>query len=155
MRRLARLALPFLAIAALALPAKADFIKNAAEWQRLGPDGQAAYAMAIFDVMTVVTADNKFTAARALGLRACGIGLKLKGAMVAQAINVFYRDHPEARAATPFVAFNGYFERGACSPFINKAREEMGLPLMKQAPLPERSLQQQPESGQQPDMLQQ
>lgn len=134
MRRLARLALPFLAVVSLAAPARADFIKNAAEWQRLGPEGQAAYAMAIFDVMTVVTADNKYTAARALGLKACGIGLQLKGAMVAQAINIFYRDHPEARVATPFVAFNGYFERGACSPFINKAREEMGLPPMKAAP---------------------
>ena len=72
--------------------------------------------------------------ARAMGLRACGIGLQLKGAMVAQAINVFYRDHPEARVVTPFVAFNGYFERGACSPFINKMREEMGLPPMKSAP---------------------
>ena len=129
-----RLALAVLAAACLAVPARADFIKNAAEWQRLGPDGQAAYAMGIYDVMTVVTADNKYTAARALGLRACGIGLKLKGAMVAQAINIFYRDHPEARVATPFVAFNGYFERGACSPFINKAREEMGLPPMKSAP---------------------
>ena len=129
-----RLALAVLAVLTLAAPARADFIKNAAEWQRLGPDGQAAYAMAIFDVQSVVVADNKFTAARALGLRACGIGLQLKGAMVAQAINIFYRDHPEARVATPFVAFNGYFERGACSPFINKAREEMGLPPMKAAP---------------------
>ena len=129
-----RFALAALAALTLTVPARADFIKNAADWQRLGPDGQAAYAMAIFDVMTVVTADNKYTAARALGLRACGMGLQLKGAMVAQAINIFYRDHPEARVATPFVAFNGYFERGACSPFINKAREEMGLPPMKSAP---------------------
>ena len=101
-----RLALAVLAVLSLSAPARADFIKNAAEWQRLGPEGQAAYAMAIFDVMTVVTADNKYTAARAMGLRACGIGLQLKGAMVAQAINIFYRDHPEARSATPFVAFN-------------------------------------------------
>ena len=113
--------------------------------------------MAIFDVMTVVTADNKYTAARAMGLRACGVGLQLKGAMVAQAINIFYRDHPEARVATPFVAFNGYFERGACSPFINKVREEMGLPPMKSAPaagqkaLPDLK---QPE-GQQPETQQQ
>lgn len=154
MRRLVRLALPFLAVLSLAAPARADFIKNAAEWQRLGPDGQAAYAMAIFDVMTVVTADNKYTAARALGLRACGIGLQLKGAMVAQAINIYYRDHPEARVATPFVAFNGYFERGACSPFINKAREEMGLPPMKAAPLPDQG-QQPPEGQPQPDVQQQ
>jgi hypothetical protein len=132
-----RIALAALAVLTLSVPARADFIKNAAEWQRLGPEGQAAYAMAIFDVQTVVTADNKYTAARALGLRACGIGLQLKGAMVAQAINIFYRDHPESRVATPFVAFNGYFERGVCSPFINKAREEMGLPLMKAAPLPD------------------
>ena len=129
-----RLALAVLALLTLAAPARADFIKNAADWQRLGPDGQAAYAMAIFDVMTVVTADNKYTAARAMGLRACGIGLQLKGAMVAQAINVFYRDYPEGRVATPFVAFNNYFERGVCSPFINKVREEMGLPPMKSAP---------------------
>ena len=139
----------------LAVPAHADFIKNAAEWQRLGPDGQAAYAMAIFDVQSVVTADNKYTAARALGLRACGIGLQLKGAMVAQAINSFYNDHPEARVATPFVAFNGYFERGVCSPFINKAREEMGLPLMKAPPLPEQKQQPQPDQNQQPDVQQQ
>jgi hypothetical protein len=143
-----RFALALLAVLTLTAPARADFIKNAADWQRLGPDGQAAYAMAIFDVMTVVTADNKYTAARAMGLRACGMGLQLKGAMVAQAINIFYRDHPEARIATPFVAFNGYFERGACSPFINKARQELGLPPMKAAPLPDP--QQQPE-GQQPD----
>jgi hypothetical protein len=152
-----RLALAALAVVTLAVPARADFIKNAADWQRLGPEGQAAYAMAIFDVMTVVTADNKYTAARAMGLRACGVGLQLKGAMVAQAINIFYRDHPEARVATPFVAFNGYFERGACSPFINKVREEMGLPPMKSAPaagqkaLPDL---QQPE-GQQPETQQQ
>lgn len=149
-----RLALAILTTLTLAAPARADFIKNAADWQRLGPEGQAAYAMAIFDVMTVVTADNKYTAARAMGLRSCGIGLQLKGAMVAQAINIFYRDHPEARVATPFVAFNGYFERGACSPFINKAREEMGLKPMKTAPLPDQQEQpgqdqQQPETQQQ------
>lgn len=151
-----RLALAAFAVLSLSLPARADFIKNAADWQRLGPEGQAAYAMAIFDVMTVVTADNKYTAARAMGLRACGLGLQLKGAMVAQAINIFYRDHPEARVATPFVAFNGYFERGACSPFINKVREEMGLPPMKSAPLPDpNQQQQQPEQGQQPETQQQ
>ena len=149
-----RLALAALAVLSLSVPARADFIKNAAEWQRLGPEGQAAYAMGIFDVQTVVTADNKYTAARALGLRACGIGLQLKGAMVAQAINIFYRDHPEARVATPFVAFNGYFERGVCSPFINKAREEMGLPLMKAAPLPENKQQLQPGQNQQQQNMQ-
>lgn len=150
-----RLALAVLAVLSLSAPARADFIKNAAEWQRLGPEGQAAYAMAIFDVMTVVTADNKYTAARAMGLRACGMGLKLKGAMVAQAINIFYRDHPEARAATPFVAFNSYFERGACSPFINEVRKEMGLPEMKQAPVPDQNATP-PQDGQpQPDTQQQ
>ena len=149
-----RLALSALAILSLTLPARADFIKNAAEWQRLGPDGQAAYAMGIYDVMTVVTADNKYTAARAMGLRACGIGLQLKGAMVAQAINSFYNDHPEARVVTPFVAFNGYFERGVCSPFINKARQEMGLQPMKAAPLPDQN-QQQPDPNQQQNQQQQ
>ena len=143
-----RLVLAVLAVLSLTVPVRADFIKNYADWQRLGPDGQAAYAMGIFDVMTVVTADNKYTAARAMGLRACGMGLQLKGAMVAQAINVFYRDHPEARVATPFVAFNGYFERGACSPFINEVRKEMGLPPMKSAPPPESGAA--PE-GQQPE----
>ena len=136
-----RLAFAIIATLTLAVPARADFIKNAADWQRLGPDGQAAYAMAIFDVLTVISADDKYTAARAMGLRACGIGLQLKGAMVARAINVFYRDYPEGRAATPFVAFNNYFERGVCSPFINKAREELGLKPMKAAPLPESKLQ--------------
>jgi len=149
-----RIALAVLAVLLLSVPARADFIKNAADWQKLGPDGQAAYAMAIFDVMTVVTADNKYTAARAMGLRACGVSLQLKGAMVAQAINIFYRDHPEARVATPFVAFNGYFERGACSPFINKMRENMGLRPMKTAPLPD-ATQKQPEAGQQPETQQQ
>ncbi len=141
MRRLARLALPFLAVVALSLPARADFIKNFPQWRQLGPDGQAAYAMGIFDVMTVITHDNPYTAARAVGLRACAIGLKLKAAMVAQAINKFYMDHPEAQAATPFVAFNGYFERGACSPFINQARKEIGLPEMKSAPVPDQNPQ--------------
>ena len=59
-----------------------------------------------------------------------------KAANVAQAITKFYADHPQARRATPFVAFNGYIERGACAPFINKARAEMGLPPMKPSPLP-------------------
>ena len=153
MRRFARLALPFLAVLSLTVPARADFIKNAAEWQSLGPDGQAAYAMGIYDVLTVVTADNKYTAARAMGLRACGIGLQLRGAMVAQAINTFYRDHPDARVVTPFVAFNGYFERGVCSPFINKARQELGLPPMKAPPLTGQD-QQPGQDQQQPDQNQ-
>jgi len=129
-----RLALAVLAAACLAVPARADFIKNAAEWQRLGPDGQAAYAMAIFDVMTVVTAGDLFTAARAAGLRSCALSLKLKGHMVAQAITKFYTDHPDAQIVTPFIAFNGYLERGACSPFINQQRELMGLPPMSAGP---------------------
>ncbi len=54
-----RILLASLAALALTVPARADFIKNAADWQRLGPEGQAAYAMAIFDVQTVITADNK------------------------------------------------------------------------------------------------
>lgn len=141
-----RLILVLLAALTFAAPARADFVKNFPEWRRLGAEGQAAYAMGIFDVMTVVTADDKFTAARAIGLRACGMGLQLKGAMVAQAINAFYKDHPEARGASPFVAFNGYFERGACSPFINKARAEMGLPPMKAPPMPTK---QAPMDGQQ------
>ena len=136
MRRPALAAATLCAAFSLAAPAHADFVKNAAEWQRLGPEGQAAYAMAIFDVQTVVTADNKYTAARAMGLRACGVGLQLKGAMVAQAINIFYRDHPEARIVTPFVAFNNYFERGACSPFINAVRAQMGLKPIKKLDSP-------------------
>lgn len=116
--------------------ARADFIKNYEDWQRLGPDGQAAYAMAIFDVMTVFVDGNEYVAARAIGLRACGVTLQLKAAMVARTINKFYADHPEARVATPFVAFNSYLERGACSPFINEARKEMGLPPQKAPPLP-------------------
>ena len=62
--------------------------------------------------------------------------------MVAQAINVFYRDQPESRDATPFVAFNGYFERGACSPFINEVRKKMGLKEMKAAPEPSTTTEQ-------------
>ena len=143
MFRFHRLVLAVLALTVLSLPARADFIKNYPQWRQLGPDGQAAYAMAIFDVMTVITHDNVYTAARAVGLRACGIGLKLRGADVAQAINKFYMDHPEAQSATPFVAFNGYFERGACSPFINQARKDLGLPEMKLAPVPDQPEQQQ------------
>lgn len=137
MRRLFVLAISLFTIFAAPIPAKADFIKDARQWQQLGPEGQAAYAMGIFDVMTVMTANDKYTAARAIGLRACAIGLQLRAKLVAQAITQFYKDHPEAQNATPFVAFNGYFERGACSPFINKAREEMGLKPMKQAPVPD------------------
>jgi len=136
MRRLFRPLLPLLALAAASLPAQADFVKNYKEWQRLGPDGQAAYAMGIFDVMTVIMNDDPFTAARSAGLRGCAMALKLKAANVAQAITKFYVDHPEAQRATPFIAFNGYIERGACSPFINEARKKMGLPLPKGTPSP-------------------
>jgi hypothetical protein len=115
-------------------PARADFIKDAREWKSLGPDGQAGYAMAIFDVMTVAVNGDPFSAARANGLRACALTLKLKAANVAQAITKFYVDMPQARHVTPFVAFNNYMERGACSPFINQARRDMGLPPMKGPP---------------------
>jgi hypothetical protein len=121
---------------AVATPARADFIKDFASWQKLGPEGQAAYAMALFDVMTVIVNDDPFTAARAAGLRTCALALQIKAANVAQAITKFYTDQPEARRATPFIAFNGYIERGACSPFVNRARQELGLPPMKPTPLP-------------------
>lgn len=137
MRRMVCLVISLFMLAAASGPARADFIKNFGDWQKLGPDGQAAYAMALFDVMTVIVNDDPFTAARAAGLRTCAMALKLRAANVAQAITKFYADHPEARRATPFLAFNGYFERGACSPFINKARQELGLPPMKAPPLPE------------------
>ena len=120
----------------LAVPARADFVKGFEEWQKLGPDGQAAYAMGIFDVMTVIVNDDPATAARAAGLRGCAMTLRLKAANVAQAITKFYADHPDARRATPFIAFNIYFERGACSPFINEARKQIGLAPIKQLPLP-------------------
>ncbi len=136
MRRLGCFLLSLLMLAAASGPARADFVKNFNEWQRLGPDGQAAYAMAIFDVMTVFVDGDQYVAARAMGLRACGMSLQLKASMVAQTINKFYADHPEARVATPFFAFNSYLERGACSPFINEARKEMGLPPMKAPPVP-------------------
>ena len=70
------------------------------------------------------------------GLRTCAMALQIKASNVAQAITKFYADHPEAHRATPFIAFNGYIERGACSPFVNKARQELGLPPMKPTPLP-------------------
>jgi hypothetical protein len=133
MRRLVCLLVFLLALSA---PARADFVKDVRDWQKLGNEGQAAYAMALFDVMTVIVSDDPFTAARSAGLRTCALSLQMKAANVAQAITKFYADHPEARRATPFVAFNGYIERGACSPFINKAREELGLPPMKPSPLP-------------------
>ncbi|WP_395685300.1 hypothetical protein [Aestuariivirga sp.] len=136
MRHLIGLGCLLLALIAATAGARADFIKNYEEWRRLGPEGQAAYAMAIYDVMTVFVDDNEFVAARAMGLRACGVSLQLKGSMVAQTINKFYADHPKARVATPYVAFNSYLERGACSPFINEARKEMGLPPLKAPPLP-------------------
>lgn len=145
MRRLSLLAVSLIGLAVATLPARADFIKDSRQWKQLGPDGQAAYAMAIVDVMTVMVNDDKFVAARAIGLRVCARALHLNAAMVAQAITQFYVDHPEAQEATPFVAFNGYFERGACSPFINEARRQMNLPPMKAAPLPKA----QPDAGQQ------
>jgi hypothetical protein len=92
--------------------------------------------MALFDVMTVIVSDDPFTAARSAGLRTCALALQIKASNVAQAITKFYADHPQAHRATPFFAFNGYIERGACSPFINKAREELGLPPMKPSPAP-------------------
>ena len=114
MRRIVPFLVLVVAFAAAAVPARADFIKDFRQWQKLGPEGQAAYAMAIFDVMTVIVNDDPFTVARS-----------------AQAITKFYVDHPDAQRAPPFMAFNGYLERGACSPFINEARKKMGLPLPK------------------------
>lgn len=119
-----------------AVPARADFVKDFAGWKELGPDGQAAYAMALFDVMTVIVNDDPFTAARSAGLRTCAMALQIKAANVAQAISKFYADHPEAHRATPFIAFNGYIERGACSPFVNRVRQELGLPPMKPTAMP-------------------
>ncbi len=119
-----------------AVSAQADFVKDYASWTKLGPEGQAAYAMALFDVMTVIVNDDPYTAARGAGLRTCAMALQIKASNVAQAITKFYADHPEAHRATPFIAFNGYIERGACSPFVNKARQELGLPPMKPTPLP-------------------
>jgi hypothetical protein len=136
MRRLVRLLVCLLAIAGASAPARADFIKDVRDWHKLGTEGQAAYAMALFDVMTVIVSDDPFTAARSAGLRTCALALQIKAANVAQAITKFYADHPEARRATPFFAFNGYIERGACSPFINEARKELGLPPMKPSPMP-------------------
>jgi hypothetical protein len=137
MRRLVVLVVSLFVVSSMPIPAKADFIKDYRQWQQLGPEGQAAYAMGIFDVMTVLVANDEYSVARSIGLKTCAITLQLRAAMVAQAITQFYKDHPESQNAGPFVAFNGYFERGACSPFINKAREEMGLKLMRKAPLPE------------------
>ncbi len=134
MRRTALLLLTLLALASGS--ARADFVKDFSGWQKLGPDGQAGYAMALFDVMSVIVNDDPVTAARAAGLRTCAMALQIKAANVAQAITKFYADHPEARRATPFMAFNGYIERGACSPFVNKARQQMGLPPMKPTALP-------------------
>jgi hypothetical protein len=136
MRRMARLFVPLLVLAAVCGSARADFIKDFKDWQKLGTEGQAAYAMALFDVMTVIVNDDPFTAARSAGLRSCAMTLQIKAANVAQAITKFYADHPAARRATPFMAFNGYIERGACSPFVNQARKELGLPPMKPTPLP-------------------
>ena len=128
-----------LVLGAAAGPARADFIKDFADWQKLGTEGQAAYAMAVFDVMTVIVNNDPYSLARSAGLRMCGITLKLNASNVAQAITKFYVDYPEARRVTPFVAFNGYVERGACSPFVNQARKEMGLPPMAPSPIPKPS----------------
>ena len=149
MNRPFRILVWLFALALASGPARADFVKDAREWQRLGPDGQAAYAMAIFDVMTVIVNGDPFSAARANGLRACALTLKLKAANVAQAITKFYIDMPEARRTTPFVAFNSYMERGACSPFINEARREMGLPPMKGPPSAIPAQPQEPDQPQQ------
>jgi hypothetical protein len=149
MRRLFVLMVSLFAVLSVPLPAKADFIKDYRQWQQLGPDGQAAYAMGIFDVMTVLIANDEYSVARSIGLKTCAITLQLRAKMVAQAITQFYKDHPESQIAGPFVAFNGYFERGACSPFINKAREEMGLKPMLKAPLPDAPAGEAP-SGQAP-----
>lgn len=145
MGRTSRLLFCLMALALASGPARADFVKDAREWKALGPEGQAAYAMAIFDVMTVVVNADPFSAARANGLRLCAMTLKLTAANVAQAITRFYVDVPEAQRATPFIAFNNYMERGACSPFINEARRAMGLPPMKGPPA---HRQKQPEQDQ-------
>ena len=63
-----------------------------------------------------VAGDQRF-AARAVGLRRCGEALHLSAAMLAQTVTKYYEDYPENRNAAPFVAFNAYLERGACSPF--------------------------------------
>jgi hypothetical protein len=136
MRRMVCLLVSLFLGAAAPDPARADFIKDFGDWQRLGTEGQAAYAMAVFDVMTVVVNNDPFSVARSVGLRMCGVTLKLNAANVAQAITKFYADYPQARRASPFVAFNGYVERGACSPFVNQARKEMGLPPIKPSPIP-------------------
>ena len=121
-------------VLSLTVSANAGFIDNYRSWKLIGPEGQAAYAMGIFDVMIVFVAGDQYSTARALGLRQCGAELQLKAAMLAEAITKYYEDHPESQRAAPFVAFNSYLERGACSPFINAVRAQMGLKQMKQAP---------------------
>jgi hypothetical protein len=120
-----------LAVLGVTGSASAGFIDNYRSWQQIGPEGQAAYAMGIFDVMIVFVANDQYSTARALGLRECGAALQLKAAMMAEAITKYYEDYPEYQRASPFVAFNAYLERGACSPFINAARAQMGLKTMK------------------------
>ena len=122
---------PVLVALGAAGPLNAGFVDNYRAWQQLGPDGQAAYAMGIFDVMIVFVAGDQYSAARAVGLRQCAGALQLKAAMMAHAITKYYEDYPENQKATPFVAFNAYLERGACSPYINAVRAEMGLRTMK------------------------
>lgn len=58
--------------------ASAGFIDNYPAWQKIGHEGQAAYAMGIFDVMIVFVAGDQYSTARALGLRQCGEALQLK-----------------------------------------------------------------------------
>lgn len=115
----------------IAVPARAGFIDDYRSWMMLGPDGQSAYAMALFDTMIVFVDGDDFSTARAVGLRNCAEALNLRAGLMAQAITKYYNDYPENQIAAPFVAFNGYLERGACSPFINKVRREMGLPELK------------------------
>jgi hypothetical protein len=136
MKKLVRAVFALMLVLSAQTPARAGFIDNYRAWQQLGPDGQAAYAMAIFDVMIVFVAGDDNITARALGLRQCGEALQLKASMMAQAITKYYRDYPQNQLASPFVAFNGYLERGACSPFINAVRAQMGLKPIKKLDSP-------------------
>jgi hypothetical protein len=55
-----------LALAILAaIPARAGYIDNYRSWMMLGPDGQSAYAMALFDTMSVFIAGDEFSTPRA------------------------------------------------------------------------------------------
>ncbi len=121
----------FIVAASIVVPARAGFVDNYRSWMMLGPDGQSAYAMALFDTMIVFIVGNDYSTATAVGLRNCAEALNLRAGMMAQAITKYYNDYPEMQMAAPYVAFNAYLERGACSPFINKIRREMGLPDVK------------------------